>query len=105
MSKLPELRIGAIRSLNREFPDVTNYLQSNTIHPIYANMASLRPLRAQGMACSMARTSLRPIQCTTSLKTWPASRTQIRCKSGPYGYTQAKSLVFSEYGEPKDVLK
>lgn len=25
--------------------------------------------------------------------------------SGPYGYTQAKALVFSEYGEPKDVLK
>ncbi|KAI0897263.1 NAD(P)-binding protein [Annulohypoxylon nitens] len=68
-------------------------------------MASLRPLRAQGMACSMARTSLRPIQCATSLKTWPTSRTQIRCKSGPYSYTQAKSLVFSEYGEPKDVLK
>ncbi|OTA75843.1 hypothetical protein M434DRAFT_402612 [Hypoxylon sp. CO27-5] len=30
---------------------------------------------------------------------------QVRYKSGPYGYTQAKSLVFSEYGEPKDVLK
>ncbi|KAI1092810.1 NAD(P)-binding protein [Rostrohypoxylon terebratum] len=64
-------------------------------------MASLRPVRAQGMACSMARTSLRQ----NSLKMWPTSRTQIRCKSGPYGYTQAKSLVFSEYGEPKDVLK
>ncbi|KAI1825876.1 hypothetical protein F4861DRAFT_155321 [Xylaria intraflava] len=29
----------------------------------------------------------------------------VRWKSGPYGYTQAKALVFSEYGEPKDVLK
>ncbi|OAQ98167.1 hypothetical protein LLEC1_03580 [Akanthomyces lecanii] len=28
-----------------------------------------------------------------------------RCKSGPYGYTQAKALVFSKYGEPSDVLK
>ncbi|ORY67641.1 zinc-binding dehydrogenase [Pseudomassariella vexata] len=29
----------------------------------------------------------------------------VRHKSGPYGYTQAKSLVFSRYGEPSDVLK
>ncbi|EON99634.1 putative trans-2-enoyl- reductase protein [Phaeoacremonium minimum UCRPA7] len=28
----------------------------------------------------------------------------VRCKSGPYGYTQAKALVFSKYGEPTDVL-
>ncbi|KAI1504963.1 alcohol dehydrogenase superfamily, zinc-containing protein [Biscogniauxia marginata] len=32
-------------------------------------------------------------------------RVPVRYKSGPYGYTQAKALVFSEYGEPKDVLK
>lgn len=31
-------------------------------------------------------------------------RTFARHKSGPYGYTQAKSLVFSKYGEPSDVL-
>ncbi|KAI0913047.1 hypothetical protein F4823DRAFT_622450 [Ustulina deusta] len=31
--------------------------------------------------------------------------TSVRWKSGPYGYTQAKALVFSQYGEPKDVLK
>ncbi|KAI0476166.1 NAD(P)-binding protein [Xylariaceae sp. FL0804] len=29
----------------------------------------------------------------------------VRRKSGPYGYQNAKALVFSEYGEPKDVLK
>ncbi|KAI0972078.1 hypothetical protein F4678DRAFT_67912 [Xylaria arbuscula] len=29
----------------------------------------------------------------------------VRWKSGPYGYTQTKALVFSQYGEPKDVLK
>ncbi|RKU40789.1 mitochondrial 2-enoyl thioester reductase [Coniochaeta pulveracea] len=29
---------------------------------------------------------------------------QVRHKSGPYGYTQAKALVFSKYGEPNDVL-
>ncbi|PSS28102.1 hypothetical protein M430DRAFT_113527 [Amorphotheca resinae ATCC 22711] len=27
-----------------------------------------------------------------------------RFKSGPYGYTQAKALVYSKYGEPADVL-
>lgn len=29
---------------------------------------------------------------------------QVRHKSGPYGYIQAKALVFSKYGEPSDVL-
>lgn len=31
----------------------------------------------------------------------PLSR---RFKSGPYGYTQAKALVYSQNGEPSDVL-
>lgn len=31
--------------------------------------------------------------------------TTRRHKSGPYGYTQAKSLVFSKFGEPSDVLR
>ncbi|KAJ1335950.1 trans-2-enoyl-CoA reductase [Microdochium nivale] len=35
----------------------------------------------------------------------PMGWTQVRQKSGPYGYTQAKSLVYSKYGEPGDVLK
>jgi trans-2-enoyl-CoA reductase len=30
--------------------------------------------------------------------------TPTRHKSGPYGYTQAKALVFSKHGEPSDVL-
>jgi mitochondrial enoyl-[acyl-carrier protein] reductase / trans-2-enoyl-CoA reductase len=33
------------------------------------------------------------------------ARGQARCKSGPYGYTQAKALVFSQFGEPSEVLK
>ncbi|KAM3517333.1 hypothetical protein NHJ13051_009072 [Beauveria bassiana] len=40
--------------------------------------------------------------------TFNASRLPViarRCKSGPYGYTQAKALVFTKYGEPSDVLK
>ncbi|KAI0871866.1 hypothetical protein GGS24DRAFT_40992 [Hypoxylon argillaceum] len=35
----------------------------------------------------------------------PGGSMSVRWKSGPYGYTQAKALVFSEYGEPKDALK
>ncbi|KAH6604971.1 mitochondrial trans-2-enoyl- reductase [Trichoderma cornu-damae] len=35
----------------------------------------------------------------------PLSQQTVRRKSGPYGYTQAKALVFSENGEPSDVLK
>ncbi|EJT70744.1 trans-2-enoyl-CoA reductase [Gaeumannomyces tritici R3-111a-1] len=31
--------------------------------------------------------------------------TTARLKSGPYGYTQTKALVFSKPGEPSDVLK
>lgn len=31
-------------------------------------------------------------------------RTAVRHKSGPYGYTQAKALVFSKPGEPKEAL-
>ncbi|KAI1779099.1 NAD(P)-binding protein [Hypoxylon cercidicola] len=65
-------------------------------------MAGLRLLRAHGLASSLARSSVR---CTCRTKLSPGSQTQVRYKSGPYGYTQAKSLVFSEYGEPKDVLK
>lgn len=32
-------------------------------------------------------------------------RIAMRHKSGPYGYTQAKALVFSKYGEPSDALR
>ncbi|KAI0101266.1 NAD(P)-binding protein [Daldinia grandis] len=68
-------------------------------------MASIRPLRAQGIVSSLAKGSIRPGQCKVNAKLVPTSQTQVRYKSGPYGYTQAKALVFSEYGEPKDVLK
>ncbi|KAI1806946.1 NAD(P)-binding protein [Daldinia bambusicola] len=71
-------------------------------------MASIRPLRAQGLAGSLARSSIRPGQCRFNARFSPPApqgQGQVRYKSGPYGYTQAKSLVFSEYGEPKDVLK
>lgn len=32
-------------------------------------------------------------------------KTAVRRKSGPYGYTQAKALVYSKNGEPSDVLR
>ncbi|QUC20053.1 uncharacterized protein UV8b_04294 [Ustilaginoidea virens] len=34
-----------------------------------------------------------------------ARKSFVRRKSGPYGYTQAKALVYSAHGEPADVLK
>ncbi|KAI1854371.1 hypothetical protein JX265_012540 [Neoarthrinium moseri] len=64
-------------------------------------MTSLRPARA---ADSLSRCTVRPAQCLrTRLASFPL--TQRRHKSGPYGYTQAKSLVFSKFGEPSDVLR
>ncbi|KAI1259870.1 NAD(P)-binding protein [Xylariaceae sp. FL1019] len=55
------------------------------------------------VADSLLRTSLRPARHVANTRY--TSLTPVRRKSGPYGYTQAKALVFSEYGEPKDVLK
>ncbi|KAI1419051.1 hypothetical protein F5Y12DRAFT_312479 [Xylaria sp. FL1777] len=48
---------------------------------------------------------LRPSSARHSGRVGGAGLTCVRWKSGPYGYTQAKALVFSQYGEPKDVLK
>ncbi|KAJ9155151.1 hypothetical protein NKR23_g1980 [Pleurostoma richardsiae] len=60
-------------------------------------MATIRPPR-----CFNARL-LRPSRCSPRQSFGPL--TSVRHKSGPYGYTQAKALVFSKYGEPSDVLK
>ena len=71
------------------------------------------------MAAALARPARLPMRTATSLAaTWgPVMRTQmqtrrspmlqtgVRFKSGPYGYTQAKALVFSKFGEPADVLR
>ncbi|KAI1292394.1 hypothetical protein F5Y03DRAFT_22361 [Xylaria venustula] len=52
-----------------------------------------------------------PLRPSSALRHWGCGRvggvtpTSVRWKSGPYGYTQTKALVFSQYGEPKDVLK
>ncbi|KAI1080247.1 hypothetical protein F5B20DRAFT_589668 [Whalleya microplaca] len=59
-------------------------------------MALMRPL---------LKTSIRPNCYSRAAKVSSSPLASVRHKSGPYGYTQAKSLVFSEYGEPKDVLK
>ncbi|KAL2209135.1 NAD(P)-binding protein [Sarocladium strictum] len=52
---------------------------------------------------SLAKTSTRPALKLPSRT--GASLSQTRAKSGPYGYTQAKSLVYTKTGEPSDVLK
>lgn len=71
------------------------------------------------MATVLARPTRLPLRAASSLAaTWrPISRNQaptrqgptmqasVRFKSGPYGYTQAKALVFSKLGEPADVLR
>ena len=58
----------------------------------------LKPLRLR--LPHQTTTLLRP-HLTTTPTTLPSTR---RHKSGPYGYTLAKSLVFSRFGEPRDVL-
>lgn len=57
---------------------------------VVPSAASLRPALA------------RPARATPALGRLCA---QTRQMSGPYGYTQAKALVFSDYGEPKDALR
>ncbi|KIH87355.1 mitochondrial trans-2-enoyl-CoA reductase [Sporothrix brasiliensis 5110] len=70
------------------------------------------------MAAALARPARLPMRTTTSVAAaWrpivgtqmqtqrsPMLQTGVRFKSGPYGYTQAKALVFSKLGEPADVL-
>ncbi|KAI0019927.1 NAD(P)-binding protein [Xylariomycetidae sp. FL0641] len=66
-------------------------------------MATIQSLRSPSAAGALVRAPTRPSRhCARAAKLPLVS---VRHKSGPYGYTQAKSLVFSECGEPKDVLK
>ncbi|MBE3042050.1 hypothetical protein IMZ48_05605 [Candidatus Bathyarchaeota archaeon] len=58
--------------------------------------------RVMSSAASLRTTLARPARTTPALARLGA---QTRRLSGPYGYTQAKALVFSETGEPKDALK
>ncbi|KAK7917087.1 NAD(P)-binding protein [Apiospora marii] len=61
----------------------------------------MRPQAARTVAAlprCLARPSISKVTANTRLS-------QVRHKSGPYGYTQAKSLVFTKFGEPSDVLK
>ncbi|CCC07769.1 hypothetical protein SMACR_01336 [Sordaria macrospora] len=51
--------------------------------------------------------SARSLPSTLLLRTSAPTASSLvfrRHKSGPYGYTQAKALVFSRFGEPADVL-
>jgi len=69
---------------------------------------SLRPSPSSARCCTRLRVGV-GAGATTSRNAVAGgkflTRESVRWKSGPYGYTQAKALVFSEYGEPKDVLK
>lgn len=64
-------------------------------------MASSQCLNLRPLASGLARPAA--AAKASGFNRLPA--TQVRRKSGPYGYTQAKALVFSKNGEPSDVLK
>jgi hypothetical protein len=74
-------------------------------------MASLTtPFRSPATMAAPARPTSRLVtngtfSCQTHARIQRQQQQQVRRKSGPYGYTQAKSLVFSKFGEPKDVLR
>ncbi|KAI1329970.1 hypothetical protein F5Y16DRAFT_364566 [Xylariaceae sp. FL0255] len=71
-------------------------------------MASPSYLIRTSAACRRASLVVAAGGASSRHTTMAALRTTLipaRRKSGPYGYTQAKALVFSENGEPKDVLK
>jgi trans-2-enoyl-CoA reductase len=77
-------------------------------------MAATRILtpRALGRACAaqspftaLASQGPRAAQAIRNAQASQVTQlTARRWKSGPFGYTQAKALVYSTYGEPKDVL-
>ncbi|KAF7559358.1 hypothetical protein G7046_g4806 [Stylonectria norvegica] len=64
-------------------------------------MASSQCLNLRPLASGLAR----PSAMLRALRLRRLPITAVRRKSGPYGYTQAKALVFSKYGEPSEVLK
>ncbi|KAI0509211.1 hypothetical protein F5B22DRAFT_366374 [Xylaria bambusicola] len=57
------------------------------------------------LRASLRPSSIRRFERVGGAKLNSPVLTSVRWKSGPYGYTQAKALVFSQYGEPKDALK
>ena len=63
---------------------------------VLRNSTQLRPLASALRRPAAAATATTAPRCTVASK---------RFKSGPYGYTQAKALVFAKEGEPADVLK
>ncbi|KAG7138258.1 hypothetical protein HYQ45_004502 [Verticillium longisporum] len=62
-------------------------------------MATLRASRLRPLSPAWRPAISPQTPCAANL-----SRTAVRHKSGPYGYTQAKALVFSKEGDPSDVL-
>jgi trans-2-enoyl-CoA reductase len=64
-------------------------------------MAAPRYMAVRPLASGLAR----PVAKHRSQLLGAVSQSFVRRKSGPYGYTQAKALVFMKNGEPSDVLK
>ncbi|KAK3363486.1 NONE-like protein [Lasiosphaeria hispida] len=69
--------------------------------PALGPQALLQPGGSTWLLCSALS---RPQRLGALARPLTAPLTARRHKSGPYGYTQAKTLVFSKFGEPSDVL-
>lgn len=54
---------------------------------------------------SNAVPALRARACSPALRSFSFPFAEGRRYVSAYGYTQAKALVYSKYGEPKDVLQ
>ena len=82
-------------------PSARAACRATSLATIWSSALSVsQPLNNNKMSPITLRTALRSASCAPRV----AQLTQCRYKSGPYGYTQAKALVYSKYGEPKDVL-
>ncbi len=85
--------------LNPKFAQDTLNWTSTTMATLRPAAAAARPAASRLFCPSRPRASFP----TPSLRA--ATTAGVRFKSGPYGYTQAKALVYSKYGEPSDVLQ
>lgn len=106
-SSLPALTVGHYSpqpfTLPLSLPLTTNIptmLSRSALRAATRNSRNPGATRAVGFAA--AGKAQAPISCSSSSSTLPIGG---RRYISMYGYTQAKALVYSKYGEPKDVLR
>lgn len=92
--------LSRVKILSARGPTLPQIVYQELSKSYWNTMAAIRPAR-----CFNA-TFLRPRTASAfKLSSRSLGAASVRHKSGPYGYTQAKALVFSKPGEPADVLK